>query len=314
MGGLFSTFGFSSLPDLNIDLGNVSPKDPQEEDILRTFRSAIAEPYVEILNKFRGYKDGQSYASLALSTPTQENKDTAWEAIMPNVLLQMEIYSFSKKISEYFVELVRVVMDIAADKAIDIFANKPVITKCFADCFDIILRFDETCLTIPKLVNDLAFFRRNAPLRNNDGSLDDLIENSNLSTVFWAVPMPFLSNTIGQLSQSFKLSPESFEKLLVLLGSVVDVCTALGLKNIENVEKPMLLLLRCIVGATIMLDHLSPQGAYSGARFHVKEAMELLVNYEPKQMGLINSIKYTSKHLSDPTSDPRIKTLFDIKQ
>ena len=311
MGGLFS---FSSLPNVFFDLDNVSPSDEQENQIYESFCSIVKEPHVQILEKFRNYKDGQAFASIALSSPSQENKNVAWEAILPNITLQMETFQFGKKISEYFVSLIKIVMDLATDKAIDLFSNKPVIIKCFAYCFDIILRFDETSLTLPKLVNDLAFFRRNAPSRNQNGEFDDIIEISNLSTVFWAIPMPFLSNVISLLQSTFKNNIELFEKLIILLGTVIDICVSIGLKSSELNEKSMLLLLRCIVGAILMFDHLYPQGAYNNNnKYHIKEALELLINFQPKQIGLINAIKYSSKHLNDQNVDPKIKNYLDNK-
>ena len=311
MGGLFSTFGMNSLPNIYIDLESVTAKDQQERDIIDSFLHNVLEPANQVLEKFSQYRDGQVQATLAMTTPTQENKEIAWNTILPNIHVQMEVYSFAKVISSEFLRLTRTVLDLMTESSIDLLTNFPAVTRCFADCFDIFIQLDTQVIMLPKLLNDLAFFRRNSASRNVDGTLDSLIENSNLSTVFWAVPMPFLSDGINALRTAYGRSPDQLTKLLTLLGGVSDICTAIATQEGEMNDRLIVLCLRCIVGSVIMYDNLCPTGAFCGAKFHVREAMEFVCSYEPKQTGLINFIKYCSKHLNDPISDPKIKILFD---
>lgn len=307
MGGIFS-LSRKSLPDIYIDFENSTPKGEGEEEIFNDFIKSVYEPSASIFSRFSNYHDGQLLAAESLTHPTPEAKEAAWEAIFPNVQLQMEVFLFAKTVTEKFENLINMMLRLSDGKN-DVFANYPAITKCFADCFDIILKFDEIKLTLPKLLNDLAFFRRNATNHNQDGQLDELIGNSNFSTIFWAASSPMLNDVITSLQKNFKTGTDEFQKLLTLLGGVSDVCTSIGTKG--NVEKAQILCLRCIVGATLIIDHLNPPGAFTQKPFfHVKEGMEFLVNFIPQQVGLINTIKFSSKHLNDQETDPKIKHLF----
>jgi hypothetical protein len=120
-----------------------------------------------------------------------------------------------------------------------------------------------------------------------------------------------LTATITVLAKDYPAGSESLPKLLDVLGGVADICTSLLLNHKHANEDVNKMCLRCIVGATLMIDHLAPTGAFGiKPRFHVKEGMDLLVGYQPRPSGLINAIKFTSKHLKDEGSDPKIKALF----
>ena len=60
---------------------------------------------------------------------------------------------------------------------------------------------------------------------------------------------------------------------------------------------------------TQMILEFDTTGAFNGAKFQVKMALEFLCSYEPKQSGMINFIKYSSKHFDAPNTDPKIKGL-----
>ncbi|KAH0791850.1 protein FAM49B [Histomonas meleagridis] len=303
--------GKKSLPEIYIDLENAKPTTEQEESLYNEFQETIFTPSTDILERFSQYHDGQKEAATALTNPSPETKEAAWNAILPNVKLQMEVYDFAKEISNKFCHLVDVVIKLSNEKATGGFETMPITIKCFVSCFDIILKMDEIKIKLPKLINDLAFFRRNAPSHNSDGDMDGLTEKSNMSTVFWAAPTPMLTEVINSLQSTYRDKPDGYTKLLELLGTVCDICTSI-LTNHHPDSEPTRLCLRCIVGATLIYDHISPNGAFGvKPTFHVKDAMTLLVEYQPKQIELINAIKYSSKHLGDESADPKIKALFN---
>lgn len=312
MGGLFSSLGKKSLPDIYLDLENAEPQSEQESQIFNEFRSVVLDPSVSIFERFSQYKDGQDLAAIALANPSPEAKEAAWNAIYPNVQLQMEVYRFAKSLSEQFIKIIgTIIKRIEQSHSSDFFSEMPAVTKSFIDCFDIILTFDEIKLTLPKLLNDLAFFRRNLPSHNDDGSLDELLDASNSSTIFWAAPTPMLNEAISSIQATYPQNSPDFEKLLFLFGSVSDVATSILKRHQFDNEKPNKLCLRCIVGAVLIFDHLSPTGCFtSRPLFHVRDAMEVLVNFQPQQKSLINAMKFSSKHLGDTNADPKIKQLF----
>ena len=309
MGVLFSS-SKRSQPQLYVDILNAEPSTESEKQLYNDFQDTIFIPAQDKFQRFSAYRDGQQLAAKSLTDPSPETKEAAWQAIFPNVKLQMEMYKFAKSVSKKFTELLETVSNLAHDKTIDVFVNMPIAIKCFVFCFDIILTFDEIKLLMPNLLNDLAFFRRNAAPRNQ-GDLDEIITDSNISTVFWAAPTPMLSDVINTLQATYTPASDAHAKILNVLGCVCDVCTGILKNHRFDEEHPNKLCLRCIVGATLIYDHLAPNGAFTPKqKFHVREAMELLVGFEPKQTSLINAIRYSSKNLNKDGVDPKIANLF----
>jgi hypothetical protein len=309
MGGLFSSL--KPLPEVFIDLQNVTPNPGREQELYEKFNSSVIEPAAEIYAKFAAYQDGQKEATQAMVSPTQENKDLAWETILPNIHLQMEVYDFVNVVTSEFVKLVDVVLELSQETKTIFFADYPAVTKCFTLCFDMILKFDTQLLKLPKLVNDLAFFRRNAPLHNENNELDKLIESSNQTTVFWATQMPFLNKTIQALKAKYTQQPEILPSVYGTFGAVADVSTSIGIKSTN--DELTVLCLRCMTGAILVYDALSPTGAFNKPEFHLKEGLEFLSTYEPKQSGLINFILYSSTTFDKPTTDPKYKMILNSK-
>ncbi|KAK8900066.1 Protein fam49b [Tritrichomonas musculus] len=298
-----------SLPEIYNNIENAQPRDGPEREIYDEFRQTVVDPSASIFSRFSNYHDGQILAAQALSNPSPESKNAAWEAIFPNVTLQMEVFAFAKSVTEHFLTMTRAVLELTSQSKADLFMTSPAILKCFVDCFDIILKFDEIKLTLPKLLNDLAFFRRNASSYNEDSSLDEMIDRSNQSTIFWAASTPMLNDAISSLQAVYRTPPDQ-KKLFQLLGNVVNLCTTIGSKH-KGAEEPLILCLRCIVGATLIVDNIAPNGAFTKkSYFDVRSAMKLLVTHTPKQTSLINAIIYSSKHLQDKQSDPKVQQLF----
>jgi hypothetical protein len=311
MGSLFSGRR-RALAQVQINLEAPQANSPEEASVCGQFTSQIMESSAALLGQFSAYHDAQALAAAAISSPSEETKQAAWEAVVPNVDLQMELFTLSQRFGTEFLKVVQFIIDrISPSTDIEIFQLMPLLTRAIADGINLILTLDEIKLGIPRLLNDLAYFRRNATAYNTDGSLDATLEKSNETTIFWASPTPFLSAFIQLLTTRFPPSSHNFQSILLFLGSVVDVGASLLLFQKSHNDHMNKLCLRCIVGGTLMYDRLSPSGAFAKPfRFHVLKAMEVLVKYDPRQTALINGVKFGSKHLNDEKTDPKIKALF----
>jgi hypothetical protein len=312
MGGLFST-RLKALPAVQVDLEAAEPQGDQERTVCARFQETVIQNSGGLISRFAGYHDAQSLAAAAISNPSTETKSAAWEAVCPNVELQMELFEFAGKIKGSFLELISLAIEnLSTDSDAAIFEKMPALTRCLAEAIDLILLIDELKLAAPKLINDLAFFRRNVAAMDTDHKYAELFERSNTATIFWASPTPVLSLVCQTLATEYPASVDvPHQKLLVLLGGVSDVGTSILKYHPPEHEKAIKLCLRCITAATLMFDQVSVTGAFAKpARFHVREGMRTLVTFQPKQVALINAIKYGSKHLSEEGADPKIKELF----
>lgn len=298
--------GKRQLPEVYIDLENAQPKSDNEQHIVDKFTQNVLTPAVDVLREFGEYTDGQVVAGQAISNGTDEAHAAAWAVIYPNVQLQMQVYEFGQTLASEFAELVDKMVGEIESNSLGAFEQVPAMTRCLVRGFDTILKFEEVKMQKLKLTNDLSYFRRHSDERNKDGTLDTIIDLSNRTTTFWAVPTPFLSGAIAALSSGSKL-----QNVLTLMGSCCTVATSMLANHKDDNPDLRLLCLRCIVASTVVYDHLSQTGAFlKKMPFQVRAAMEVVINYQPRQAWLINTIKYSSKHLKDEASDPKIKALF----
>jgi hypothetical protein len=165
---------------------------------------------------------------------------------------------------------------------IEIFQAMPLLTRTIADGFNLIPTLDEIRLGIPKLLSDLAYFRRDLGAYNTESRFDAALERSNETTIFWASPTLFLSAFIRLLGTQFPPASPKYQLMLMFLGSVADIGAWLLLFGKSQNDVMNKLCLRCIVGGTLMVAQLSPAGAFAKPfKFHVLKTMEVLVKYKP---------------------------------
>lgn len=308
MGNLFSSLG--QLPAVYIDLKNATPTNDVERKIVEDFQEKVLNPGKNLYDKFANYKDGQEFVKIAMRDTSQANKDAAWNAILPNVYTQMDGYYFSSTIATEFVNVMSSVLEIAGAAKVDFFTQYPALTKCFADCFDVCLKFDQIPIKNPFLLNDLAYFRRNCREHNHDGSFDNLLTDSNFSTIFWGSRMPFTMKVVSEVQDKYKSNATQYANVINLIGLVADCCTSICTKSDNPSQEICIIALRCLTTAIIIYDSLNPLGAFHHeVRYHYREAVDLLLNYTPKQQDLIDIVKYCTTSLSKPTTDSKIKAL-----
>uniref|UniRef100_A0A914VEK6 CYRIA/CYRIB Rac1 binding domain-containing protein n=1 Tax=Plectus sambesii TaxID=2011161 RepID=A0A914VEK6_9BILA len=70
--------------------------------------------------------------------------------------------------------------------------------------------------------------------------------------------------------------------------------------------------LRVMVGAIILYDHVHPTGAFArGSAVDIRAAVRVLKNHSTAERveNLLNALRYTTKHLSDPTTPKAIRAI-----
>lgn len=76
-------------------------------------------------------------------------------------------------------------------------------------------------------------------------------------------------------------------------------------------EETVLFCLRVMVGVIILYDHVHPCGAFvRTANIDMKGCIRLLKEQPPSSVeGLLNALRYTTKHLNDESTSKQIKNM-----
>lgn len=116
----------------------------------------LVQPGPSLLELLRNYKSASTEVRTAIASPTQENEDTAWEAVMPIVSMLQEFYGYSCDLGKWnwlqiytcthhsiigqaVPELLQVLCQGDVAKNLE---NHQGLTKLFADMLDFVFEFD----------------------------------------------------------------------------------------------------------------------------------------------------------------------------
>jgi hypothetical protein len=267
----------------------------------------VIRPSGDLLPRFAAYQDCQALIAVAISNASAANVDAAWAAVLPNVQFQAELYDFALTIVERFQALLTYAIGQAgAAGALDALSHHQLAAKSFVDLFDVVLRFDETISTLPRLLGDLSFFRRNASKHSES---EMLYTKSNEMSMFFAVPSPLLAKTISGISGSAR-SPPEVAKVLDVFGALADLLTSAQVNHKSPNADTNMRYYRGIIGSLLVYDSLAALGCFHAkAGVQTLAAIEAIASDTPKPTGLLNLLKYSSKHYKDPTTQKPITLL-----
>lgn len=200
--------------------------------------------------------------------------------------------------------------------------TQQALVKQFAELLDFVLTFDELKMTNPAIQNDFSYYRRivnRFKISNqeyNDQQLEVSNELANRISLFYAHATPMLK-TLSDSTMQFVCNNKDLpiENTTETLGTMANVCQ----RMVENPEfcsrfkreDTILFVLRVMVGVIILYDHVHPVGAFAkSSHIDMKASIKVLKDQHPSDVeGLLNALRYTTRHLNDETTPRHIKNL-----
>ncbi|OHT15036.1 putative protein FAM49B [Tritrichomonas foetus] len=308
MGSCGSAPGFI---DVFIDLENPSSSNPTERQHADEISNLVNS---DLMQKFGNYRDAQAQTNAAISNPNEQTGTVAWDAVLPLVEFQGQVFDFASKTSQKFKELLDFL--IASGKSqmakntqfldIDYEANC-VIVNAICEIAQLVFYFDSTKMRLPKLLGDLSYFRRVVTRRPDYPDYEALYAKSTEMTMFYANSSPLFSQCTSAIILSTEQDKSSF--LTAISGLANSLISTIKNHKFSN-EKTNIKCLSGITFAILLYDHISTNGAFhQKSPIHVRDGLYALKTFSPRQTELINIIKYSSKHLSDDSTPANIKDM-----
>jgi hypothetical protein len=276
----------------------------EENELMERIARNVLEPGEALLRRYREYEDCHELIVEAISAPTEDNIEAAFEAILPSIVFQAEILDFSGVLVNAFEGLSSYMIGLHQSMLQSLEAS-PCIARAFADLFNLVLAFDEQNMRVnSEVLGDLGFFRRNATRRLNTQNYDELYGKSWDMSIFFGTQSPFLNKIIAALqNKAFEFDLTS---VLDLLAGICDGFTSTLTNHRFEEEDWNVLCYRAIAGSIICYDHLSQQGAFhSKAGLQTGDAVRVLSKAEG-QGHLLKLLKFVSKHYSEPRTQRAI--------
>lgn len=289
-----------------------------------------------IIKDLIGYKGASKEIREAITKPTPENEATAWTTLMPLVLKLKSFYDFSLKLESVVPKILKELCSsqkpaTVVGSIVEQLDVHQALVKQFAKVLEFVLKFDEYKMMNPALQNDFSYYRRTTQRNRNSMNVGAAFDGSELAdptqiseqisvgvansmSLFFANATPMLlslSKATSQFVNDENVQDVTTEMLSVIAKVCQKMLTLPELRSRLQYEETELFILRVMVAVVILYDHVHPTGAFAkGTHVDVKGCIKVLREQEKSRAeGLLNALRYTTKHLNEETTPKSTKTL-----
>jgi len=311
MGQILIYFGPKPTGDIFINFEKPAPKG-EEERVLFEEIGRVFSKTPEILEHLTNYKGCGDLIRKAITSPSPENEDAAWAAVLPCVDRLKDFYDYSLELEHAVPKLFTALCK--GDPANSLRDN-PALAKLLADLFDFVLRFDDLKMTNPAIQNDFSYYRRTLNRlrlsRVQDRQVTIKDDLANRMSLYYAYPTPMMK-FLGETTQKFLSNNARISEAVNLtLATMANVCNSMVEKKKFESEQTNLFSLRAMTAAIVLYDHVHPVGAFhKRSPVNIRGCVLTLKNHKPAPPeSLLNALRFTTVHLNDDDTPSSIKQL-----
>jgi len=318
MGSIVSLIQNSSEngPDIVLDFENAQPI-PEEEQLYRYVVELLNRSNA-ILQSLRQYTGCGELIRKAISSPSPQTEEEAWVALCPSAMKLKKYYEFSQRIEDIFPRILYV---LCKGNITENLEKYQATTRKLADLLNFVLQFDDLKMTNPSIQNDFSYYRRLLSRVKNNYNLNKQTipvndELANRMSLFYAYSTPMFK-AVTDATLLF-VSPNSKSGIAA---SQVSECLSLltcicynAVSKYRVQSQPMIsFCLRVMVGCIILFDHIDPDGAFAkNSKINIRGCIRLIQGSAGVDAdSLLNTLRYTSKHLNDEATPKSIKNLLN---
>lgn len=318
------------VPKVNlfVDFEKAQPTETEQKVYDKV--AVILERAPNIISDLQSYQGAGEQIREAISKPSSEDyQEKAWSAVCPLVMQLKTFYEFCTELETALTSILTVLCS-ADMTAMAHLETHQALTKQLAEILDFSLKFDDLKMNNPSIQNDFSYYRRtmsrkrleSSDLRSagaSSSSLDGEVEMrddvANRMSLFYAHPTPLL-NALSTATKKFvemhvDLPLENTTDCLSMMACVCRVMTENPAyhSRFEN-EETLYFCLRVMVGVIILYDHVHPVGAFAkNAPIDIHKSVKVLKDHSKKTDGLLNALRFNTKHFNDEQTPKSTKTL-----
>jgi len=261
------------------------------------------------------YKGCQELARAAMSKPSQETEEAAFEGLLKAVESIQTFYNFSRDMEKIFPELVNKLAEYVhlGDNLCHLH-EVPNLTRQLAKIFDFTLKFDRIRMLRPNLSNDFSYYRRLLPKFNKHADIKVKDDEASGMALFTAehIPMTTCLAKSGAKAQEMLVIADGKAadgKIGYVLATMANSCLLL-LKNESPPDSEKMYIARAMTGSVVIFDHVDHAGAFHRRTpIAIKAIIQMLKNNFSSELSLVNAIRYSTKNFRDAPMN--IQDLFD---
>jgi len=314
MGALASLFAGEkkNKVDIFLDFEKAEPGDGEKE--LHGEVAKILSKSEEVLDRLFNFKGCDEFIRKAITTPGPESEQAAWDTILPAVSILQEFYEFGTEIEKIYPKLIKSLFGGASPN--DNLKGQQALAKQLADVIDFALRFDDAKMVNPAIQNDFSYYRRSLAkmkMTNRAGDIKIKDELANRMSLFFAYPTPMMK-VLTDTTVEFLNNPSSGvpkDQVVKGFALMANVCTDMVENHKFDNAKTNMFCLRAATGSIVLVDHIDDLGAFhKKSEINIRTTITQLKTFtDANTDGLLNALRFTTKHLNDPDTPANIKNL-----
>ncbi|XP_077991184.1 CYFIP-related Rac1 interactor B-like [Glandiceps talaboti] len=310
----------ASRIDVFLDFENAQPTHPEFE-VWQVVNSVLVYS-VRILDDLQHYTGAGEEIRDAISNPSNDElQQIAWNAVGPLVARLKKYYDYSFSLEAVVPQLLHALCSPQMTPTQHL-ETQQALAKQFAEILHFTLKFDELKMINPAIQNDFSYYRRTLSrmkMANKDLQPDPFDVNNEMAnrmSLFYAQATPMLK-MLSDATTKFVAENKNLpiENTTDLLSTMAAVCKTMLEHDVhrsrfEN-DDTILFCLRVMVGVIILYDHVHPLGAFDKkSSIDIKGCIKVLKDQPPvKVEGLLNALRYTSKHFNDESTPKNIRAM-----
>lgn len=304
MGALLSFTGRVDVSDVFVDFENCDVGE-NERNLCAT-ANEILDKAPLMIEHLESYENCGSYIRKALSNPNPQSESDAFTAVKKNVKIINGFYCFSKEIANMTRELLKL---LATGQEKQAFNAHQASVKSLGRLLEFVLRFDEMKMLRPGIQNDFSYYRRVLGKHSSDPDLTVRDEEASFISLFIAQPIPMMTSLAKSTSSLYVSNPN----VPAALALMANVCLELVKTKRFSAPETNLQLVRVMVGAIVLFDHISLEGGafVKKSGINIKQAVQMVVKDFKGQKSLINMLRYSTLHYQDDTTSSSIRSLLE---
>ncbi|XP_020322620.1 CYFIP-related Rac1 interactor B [Oncorhynchus nerka] len=305
-----------------LDFENAQPTEAERavwEQVNEVLMEALA-----ILDDLQSYNGAGEEIRQAIQNPSEDQvQERAWAAVVPLVGKLKKFYEFSLRLEGSLHGLLKALTSARCSPTQHL-EQEQALARQFAEILHFTLRFDELKMTNPAIQNDFSYYRRtlNRMRINNVAAEEENEVNNELAnrmSLFYANATPMLKTlsdaTTKFVSDNTDLPIENTTDCLCTMASVCKVMLETPeYRSRFASEDTVSFCLRVMVGVIILYDYVHPAGAFvKSSKIEMKGCIKVLKDQPQSSVeGLLNALRYTTKHLNDETTSKQIKNMLQV--
>ncbi|KAI8849608.1 hypothetical protein BC829DRAFT_416657 [Chytridium lagenaria] len=298
--------------DVNVDLEAARPTPDENQLFAYASESLNATQY--LLDLLRGYQGCGDAIRKAISNPSRETEEAAWNVVSPAVSTLKDFYTFSQKIEDL---LPRLLVFLCNGNVIQNLEAHQATARRLADLLHFTSTFDELKMSNPNIQNDFSYYRRTlSRMRMANIATNNLVvhdELANRMSLFYAHSSPMAKCVIDSAQNLVRRNEVNAEGLTDCLAILAAVCYNAAVKGRAQgamVEYCLRVMTMCI----IVYDHVAPIGAFAkGTKVNVRASVKAIQTLGGSgSQSLLNSLRYSTVHLNDETTPKNVKQILAV--